>query len=242
MFKVLRNSLLSLIYPQECRVCSRHVENVDDGVACARCWGETRIFDGDHMLCAKCGAFFNDSDIKIDVFCHKCDDHLYDKAVAVGIYEKALAATVVNLKTVPKISRNVAASFVKAFETSNFRETTVIMPIPLSRRRRLERGFNQAEILCEILGRSTGIAIDRHSLIRKHHSLIHRVAMDKKAREVTVKNAFEVRRPKLIDGQNILLVDDVFTSGATSSYCAKVLKKSGANAVNVLTLARAVSG
>jgi predicted amidophosphoribosyltransferase len=64
--------------------------------------------------------------------------------------------------------------------------------------------------------------------------------MDKKARELTVRNAFEVVRPKLINGKNIVLVDDVFTSGATASYCAKVLKKNGASRVNVFTLARAV--
>ena len=64
--------------------------------------------------------------------------------------------------------------------------------------------------------------------------------MDKKARDLTVKNAFEVGRPKLIKGANVLLIDDVFTSGATASQCARVLKKNGSAKVNVLTLARAV--
>ncbi len=69
---------------------------------------------------------------------------------------------------------------------------------------------------------------------------MHRIGMDKKARELTVKNAFEITRPKLIEGKNVLLVDDVFTSGATASSCAKVLKKNGAVGVQVFTLARAV--
>jgi predicted amidophosphoribosyltransferase len=69
---------------------------------------------------------------------------------------------------------------------------------------------------------------------------MHRVAMDRKAREVTVKNAFAVTRPKLIEGKNVLLIDDVLTSGSTVSSCALVLKKSGAARVDVLTLARAV--
>ena len=64
------------------------------------------------------------------------------------------------------------------------------------------------------------------------------MAMDKRARELTVQNAFEVLRPKLIAGKKVLLVDDVFTSGATASYCAKVLKKSGSVSVNIFTLAR----
>jgi predicted amidophosphoribosyltransferase len=64
--------------------------------------------------------------------------------------------------------------------------------------------------------------------------------MDKKAREATVKNSFIVRAPRLVEGREILLVDDVFTSGSTASHCAKVLKKNGASSVRVLTLARAV--
>jgi predicted amidophosphoribosyltransferase len=56
---------------------------------------------------------------------------------------------------------------------------------------------------------------------------------------MTVRNAFEVVRPKLIENRHILLVDDVFTTGATTSTCAKVLKKNGAATVNILTVARA---
>jgi predicted amidophosphoribosyltransferase len=64
--------------------------------------------------------------------------------------------------------------------------------------------------------------------------------MDEKARDLSVQNSFNVLRPKLIAGQRILVVDDVFTTGATVSYCAKALKKAGAIEVNVLTIARAV--
>lgn len=68
---------------------------------------------------------------------------------------------------------------------------------------------------------------------------MRRASMDKKAREQSVKNAFETIRPKLIEGKAILLVDDIFTSGATVSNCAKSLKKAGAKRVEIFTLARA---
>jgi len=67
---------------------------------------------------------------------------------------------------------------------------------------------------------------------------MHRVGMDGKARAVSVENVFEVKRPKFIENKKILLIDDVFTSGATASSCAKVLKKSGADKVYVFTLAK----
>lgn len=240
MFKELKNSLLSIIYPQECRVCFSQVVNADDGISCIKCWDETRIFDGGEMLCDKCGAFFDDKAAPVAVFCHKCDDHFYDKAAAVGVYEKALAATVITLKEQPVIPRRLKNLITTAAQRNGSCGADVIVPIPLSKQRRLERGFNQAEIIADEISRATNILVDRASLERKRHTPIHRVGMDKRARELTVQNTFEVSRPKLIAGKKILLVDDVFTSGATASYCAKALKKSGAIEVNIFTLARAV--
>jgi len=83
------------------------------------------------------------------------------------------------------------------------------------------------------------VKIDEKSLARLSHATMHSRAMDMKAKETTVKNAFEVNLSELIKNKTILLVDDVFTSGATVSACAEVLKKEGAGKVYVLTVARA---
>ncbi len=240
MLRVLQNSLLSIVYPQQCRVCSNAVESIADGVACSACWASTHIFNGNEMLCSKCGAFFNADGVKTAIFCHKCDDQHFEKARALGIYEKAIAATALNLKREPKIPERLIPSIVTAVERYGFLFSTLIIPVPLSQKRLSERGYNQAETIGSIIAKKSGIKLDNHSLIRRRHTPMHRVAMDKKARELTIKNAFEVTRPKLIEGQAILLVDDIFTSGATASACAKILKKNGADVVNVFTLARAV--
>ncbi len=240
MLTELKNSLLSIIYPQECRVCFSQVENADDGISCNKCWNETRLFDGGEMLCNKCGAFFGDKAASVAVFCHKCDDHFYDRAAAVGVYEKGMSATILNLKEQPILPERLRSLIPTAIERNELFNADLIIPIPLSKQRRLERGFNQAEVIAEQLFRATNIPIDKASLARKHHTPIHRIGMDKRARELTVQNAFEVLRPKLITGKKVLLVDDVFTSGATASYCAKALKKNGAVEVNIFTLARAV--
>lgn len=192
------------------------------------------------MLCEKCGAFFGDKAAPVAVFCHKCDDHFYDKAAAVGVYEKAMSATILNLKEQPILPKRLRRLIPAAIESNGFFNADLIIPIPLSKQRRLERGFNQAEFISNEIARTTNIPVDTASLARKLHTPIHRMGMDKRARELTVQSAFEVLRPKLITGKKILLVDDVFTSGATASYCAKALKKNGAAEVNVFTLARAV--
>lgn len=238
MLKALTDPLLSIIYPRECRVCSGHVTSLDDGAACGNCWTTTKLFTGKEMLCEKCGAFFADEAAAIPVFCHKCEEHFYDKAIAAGIYEKALSASIVELKSTPNLSPHTRA--IISDIGHRLPDVDLIIPIPLSKLRQIERGYNQAELIAKCIADLTGTAIDIASLTRRSHTPIHRMGMDQKARELTVEKAFEVVRPKLISGKRILLVDDVLTSGATASACAKALKKKGSAEVYVFTLARAV--
>ena len=239
MLQVIPHALLSVLYPQDCRICKNSVEDASDGVVCGDCWLNTLIFAGDEILCKKCGAFLRESESLIAAFCHRCDDHFYDSARAVGIYDNALTASILYLKQTPHIAPRLRKLLINAFEISSFSDDSLIIPVPLSGRRLLERGFNQAGLIATVVAKYAKMDLDEHSLIRTVHTPIHRAAMDRKARERSVKNAFRIVRPRLIDGRNILLVDDVLTSGATVSNCAKALKKSGASEVNVLTLARA---
>ena len=77
-------------------------------------------------------------------------------------------------------------------------------------------------------------------MIRTSHTERHRAGMDVKDRSKTVENAFAVRHPALIAGEKVLLVDDVFTTGATVSSCAQVLLEAGATEIYVLTIARPI--
>lgn len=240
MFHELIDPLLSIVYPQSCRCCGSSVETYKNGIACSPCWDATRIFSGRETLCAKCGAFQENGRTGDEVRCRQCEDSFFDRAVAAGIYERALAASVLNLKKIPHLPHRVRRVFLSALQRADLAETNVILPIPLSRKRHLERGFNQAEVLATIAAGELGLPMIKNALARKIHTPVHRVAMDNKARDLSVHNAFEVRFPRLVRDRNIVLIDDVFTSGATVSNCAKVLKKNGAAKVNVLTLARAV--
>ncbi len=238
MFREIFDSLLTLAYPQTCHICENSVENSADGVACRFCWERTSIFSDAETLCAKCGAFLQSKPSKFQTFCHRCDEHFYDSACAVGIYEHALSASVLHLKREPIVAKSLQKLFVSRFQNSNFQDTTLVVPVPLSKKRLLERGFNQAAVLSKILAKQISVNLDEQSLVRKIHTPMHRAGMDSKAREMSVENAFEVKRPKLIRGKNVLLVDDVFTSGATVSNCAKTLKENDANKVYVFTLAK----
>lgn len=172
-------------------------------------------------------------------FCHLCDDHFYNTARACGLYEDALQTSILHLKREPFVAKHLRKILIETFERSEFQNSDLIIPVPLSKKRFLERGFNQATVLSEILSKNLNITPDTQSLVRTIHTPMHRAGMDTKARNLSVENAFEVKRPNLIKDKHILLVDDVFTSGATVSFCAKSLKKSGAKRICVLTIARA---
>ena len=242
MLRTAVNSLLAVLYPQKCYVCGAIAYDARRFPACDACWERTRLLAGRQPDCLKCGEVRDRSDTfqNIDTAtCGHCTNHSYDIARSAGVYEYALAASVIRLKTVPKLSQQVHTLLLEA--TSLFDTAfDVVIPVPLSKQRLSERGFNQAAILASAVASHWRIEIDTLSLRRDQHTQMHRVGMDRKARELSVHKAFSVARPRLIEGQKVLLVDDVFTSGATTSNCAAALKKNGAEHVAVLTLARAV--
>ncbi len=240
MFATISNSILTLAYPQACEICGKSVENFADGKACEDCWNETRIFTGNENLCEKCGEFLSENFSAFEKFCRRCNEDFYDKAVACGIYEKAFLLTITKLKYEPFVPPKVSQMLIETLDKADFNDVTKIIPVPLSTERFRERTYNQAAVLANMLAKKTGLQSDELSLVRLINTAKYRRGMDRKGRAMSVKNAFQVQRPKLIKDQIILLVDDVFTTGATVSNCAEALKKSGAKKVYVLTIARAV--
>jgi len=237
----LYDAALALLYPQACAVCGASVEARDDGVACAACWRETRIFTEQDALCWKCGAHSVariGAEKLMDVRCRRCEQEPYDAARACGMYEKALRASVLALKQEPHTSSRLARLLYETQRREPLRSATHIIPVPLHPERERERGFNQAAILGRSLARLTGLPCDEWSLARTLYTERHRAGMDALARRESVDKAFRVERPRLIENERILLLDDVFTTGATVSTAASALKAAGAQAVFVLTLAR----
>lgn len=236
----LRDAALALVYPRGCELCGESVESYTDGAACARCWRETRIFTGAETLCSKCGRMLEHAGgFSEGVFCHLCDEEHFDTARAVGIYEGALRVAVLALKEKPFVSLRIRNLLARACQNYPFNQTAKIVPVPLHDKRLRQRGFNQAAVLARILSSQTGLPNLENCLARELYTPMHRAGMDEQARRESVERAFVVKQPRLIKGEKILLVDDVFTSGATASACAKALKENGAGEVFVMTIARA---
>ncbi len=225
------DALLTLAYPQACAICARSVEERKYGVACESCWKETRIFaDGDE-ICWKCGS--------PGPACGRCVALAFTVARAVGMYKGALRESVLMLKRRPYVPRYVENLLVAAAAREPINASTSIMPVPLHTERLRARGFNQALVLAQTLSKILQLPLDEVSLSRVSGSEKYRAGLDVKGRRDTVAGAFKVSHPRLVAGEDILLVDDVFTTGATVSACAEVLIAAGAKSVFVLTLARA---
>lgn len=238
----LCDSLLALVYPQMCHVCGANVESRHDGIACSSCWATTRFFSEMDTLCWKCGAFTRarvSPDRQQTIRCGRCDDDMFSAARACGLYEGALRAAILNLKRESHIASHLVRLMCEAQGRKPLADADVIVPVPLHGSRERERGFNQAALLAGELAKMRRLPLDEHSLVRRVDTERHRAGMDAKARRKSVAAAFAVRHPKQIDGRRVLLVDDVYTTGATVSACAAALKDAGAKEVYVLTIARA---
>ena len=112
----------------------------------------------------------------------------------------------------------------------------VVCAVPLHESRLRERGFNQSELLAEVVAEAIGEPVK--PLLAKTRPTLPQVDLPAESRATNVRGAFEADLHEIIQGQTVLLIDDLFTTGATMMECARVLKRAGAEEVRVLTLAR----
>jgi len=117
------------------------------------------------------------------------------------------------------------------------REFDMIVPVPLHPARQRERGFNQANLLAELL--TAQISIPSKPVLKRVRYTTTQTALDRAERMENLHNAFRLRRNANVRGLRVLLIDDVLTTGSTLSECARILKRSGAISVHAATAARA---
>ena len=126
---------------------------------------------------------------------------------------------------------------------TDFVQADVVTFVPLHRRKRQKRGYNQAELLAKAFGRRTDKPVKR--LLKCRRKTKDQAKLNLKDRRVNVREAFRLCRKSTslqesLKGKRIILIDDVYTSGSTVSECARVLRQAGAKEVRVLTLARTI--
>jgi ComF family protein len=186
------------------------------------------------------------------VLCGACrsSDSSFDLARAFGIYRGNLRLLILQLKFQrrERLGGRLGALLTHAWGKLAGLvdgESLLIVPVPLFRLRERERGYNQAQLLAEGLKHSLGrtpagkkMRVDPGVLVRNRATL-PQAGLKLQARKENVRNAFEVVKPELVAERQVILVDDVMTTGATLLACAAALKKQGAAKVYALAMARA---
>jgi len=173
----------------------------------------------------------------------------FHSARAAGIYDQTLKTAIHHFKYKGKIglARPLGQFlYMTCLRYFNAGSVDLVMPVPLHMKKLRQRGFNQAFLLvrewkklsASRFGAEGAFRIDGRSLVRDRQTL-PQTQLTRKGRQTNVKNAFSVCDAPAVSGKNILLVDDVFTTGSTVDGCAEVLLNAGAKKVHVLTLARA---
>lgn len=200
--------------------------------------------------CTCCGVMFKSRE-GTDHVCGDClsSRRYFGMARAVGVYDQALMAVIHGFKYGEKAGLAAPLSMLLLNTYGHFwhhRPMDVVVPVPLYGRRLRERGFNQVYLAIRHWQNRTwreslpGPLEVEKSVLRRIRSTPPQTGLGRSERLRNVKGAFELAAPDTIRKKKILLVDDVYTTGATVNECAKILLKGGAETVDVLTVARAM--
>ena len=205
---------------------------------CRDCLAEPRPLDAEYF-CSQCRTpFRNAAPLDEQGRCTLCRRGLrgFDAAYSFGAYEETLRELIHLFKysRVRPLARPLGAMMASAVPGDQ--SFDVVAPVPLHWRRRLERGFNQSELLARAVARRYGLKVT--PAVRRRRSTSAQAGLSNARRRSNVTGAFRVARPEAVAGRRVLLVDDVLTTGATAAACATALKRAGARYVAVLTLAR----
>lgn len=240
--KEILTGIADLIFPPRCITCGVVLKEHGPLPFCPHC--TTGIHFIHSPLCPRCGIPFPITEGE-DHLCGEClvTRRPYAVARAVGLYDETLLTAIHLFKYrgrigIGKALGNIMADFAGGMWDMNV--FSVIMPVPLHRKRLRERGFNQAVILARQIAKRFSLPIDFLTLKRTVFTE-PQVGMGREDRSANVRGAFTVRKPERTAGKRILLVDDVYTTGSTLIECARTLLNAGADSVAVLTLAKAVS-
>jgi competence protein ComFC len=230
---------LNLLFPAVCQLCGSARATAGEGYVCAGCWQNVRFITP--PWCDRCGLPYP-GDITTAFECSNCRDlDLHFRWARASVVANDFLRGVIHrykynreLWFEPFLADLLVRPAAPALRGENL---AGIVPVPLHPVKQREREFNQAERLARALAESLGVPV-RTDLVKRVQPTRTQTQLAKHTRADNVRRAFAPARPEPLRGERLLIIDDVLTTGATTSAVARVLREHGAGEVFVWTLAR----
>ena len=240
--RLLLRAFLDTLLPPRCHLCKTPVAGGEDIHLCPGCRDTLRFLRS--PLCPRCGIPFATAG-GTDHPCGACitDPPPFVAARGALFFEGAARDLVHRYKYEQRTHLVHPLGLLTAKALTAFAAGSgagLIVPVPLHARRLRQRGFNQALLLGEFLARSWRLPLNRHNL-RRTRWTEPQINLSAAERSANVRGAFAVADPGQLAGRRVILVDDVFTTGSTVAECSRTLLRAGADAVVVVTAARAMA-
>lgn len=226
----IAKQIINALYPPACPLCGRLLEKGE--TVCARCRPRLQVVKEPRCMC--CGRPLSDDR---EEYCPDCAsmNHWFDQGAGVFPYQSAVRRMVMDLKfrgrtANARLLGRWMAVYVK--QELPLWQPDVLVPVPLHPGKLRKRGYNQAGLLAESAGEVLGLPVDA-GLIRRKNSTEAQMRLGRLARQRNLEQAFAMGKGRRAWG-NILLVDDIYTTGSTVDAIARILKENGARKVYVL--------
>lgn len=212
--------ILEYIYPSTCGAC---------GKICKE------------YICNKCSIKLRKYEIKNNhVIKIRNKEKHFDELLCIFKYEDLIRDIIIKYKfqNKPYLYKTFAKIILKNKKTCGFLEKyDIIIPVPISKKRKHERGYNQTQLIAKEIAKILNIKLGNNILIKERDTKAQS-KLSKKERVINIKDVFKIIDYKTIKNMKILIFDDIYTTGSTANECARVLKEAGAQKVGVLTIAK----
>jgi len=246
----MAEGLFATLFPSDCRLCGAPLLNISRLPVCEECLAAMRPIGGG--VCTVCGEAllspYAFSDAYGDPRCGLCRrlEPPFAKAVAYGSYDGGLRELIQLLKyeqvrPAASVLGRMLADAIAPIEGSFADAGILVVPVPLHERKLRQRGFNQSELIARVAVKllPSGARLSVHPrMLERRRETQSQTGLTRHQRRENMRGAFAVGDAVALQGQEVLLVDDVFTTGTTVSECARVLRRAGATRVWVATVAR----
>lgn len=235
----LKELIFDILFPPLCLICKNHLNSTEkERGACNSCFSKIAVHST--LFCGVCRARLPEN----KKICHKKSLYLLGAATN---YDENIRNIIHQFKyqywtRLENIFEYILKIYLKNLQPEEtlkrFLKKCLIIPIPLYKDREKERGFNQAEILGKIISQILSVPMENRILARIKETQSQAKLKNWEQRKENLNKSFEIKNLEKIKGINIILVDDVYTSGATINEAAKILRNAGAKQIIALVIAK----